>query len=90
MGQAREFPRTLLGARVLERRLALGLAQWEVADRAGIRQGMISNLEVGRTTQPWAKTLSRLAKALETTTDYLLGMDDSTGEKNGEDDLVHD
>lgn len=84
------FSPGIVGQRMRERRIALAIPQWEVADRAGVTQAMVSALETGRCKEPWGKTLVRLATALDTTADYLLGMDDFKGDKNVEDDMVHD
>lgn len=58
--------------RVRARRLRLGLCQEEVADIVGVARTTIANLESGRfcTSVP---RLVDLARALQTTPDYLLG-----------------
>lgn len=83
------FSPGIVGQRMRERRVSLAIPQWEVADRAGVTQAMVSALETGRCKEPWGKTLARLAKALDTTVDYLLGMDDLKGDKNAENGLGH-
>lgn len=61
--QARTF-RTLIGRRLRERRLALGLTQEEVAWEAGVAQGSISHYEQGKNEVPLAVLIS-LCRALQ-------------------------
>lgn len=61
--QARTF-RTVVGQRLRERRLALGMTQEEVAWDAGIAQGSISHYEQGRNEVPLAVLIS-LCEALQ-------------------------
>lgn len=64
-----------LAARLRARRLELGLTQEQVAERTGFSQRHVSSFEVG-TRIPTLPTLSRLARALETTEAELLqGLD---------------
>lgn len=60
--QTRTF-RTLIGQRLRERRLALGLTQEEVAWEAGVAQGSISYYEQGKNEVPLA-VLIALCRAL--------------------------
>ncbi|WP_304454602.1 pyridoxamine 5'-phosphate oxidase family protein [Nocardiopsis sp. YSL2] len=63
-----------LGRRVAQRRSELGLTQEEVAERAGMAPGFVAYLE----THPpllTKRALYRLAGALHTSTDHLLGAD---------------
>jgi len=53
----------LIGQAVRERRLALGLSQTEVADRAGMTQPALSRLEAGGAV-PTIPVLERIAAAL--------------------------
>lgn len=55
----------VIGQAVRERRLALGLSQAEVAERAGMSQPALSRLEAGGTV-PTISVLERIAVALET------------------------
>lgn len=60
------------GERLTARRLALGLTQQAVADRAGMSRNYIGNLERGvKGMHPNAYTLAALAEALQTTMDAL-------------------
>ena len=61
--QARTF-RTLIGQRLRERRLALGLTQEEVAWEAGVAQGSISHYEQGKNEIPLG-VLIELCRALK-------------------------
>jgi transcriptional regulator with XRE-family HTH domain len=54
----------LLGQRVYDRRVELGLSQVELAERAGMTQPQVSRLETGGVT-PTLTLLRRLAKALD-------------------------
>lgn len=61
-----------LGARLTERRLALGLTQRAVADAAGIsplRLGHLERDDYGNLCTAW--TLAGLARALDTSMDWL-------------------
>lgn len=55
-------------------RVALELTQEEVAERAGISAPFYARIERGQTI-PSTPTLARLAKALDTDADVLLGLD---------------
>ena len=63
-----------LGQRVLERRLALGLSQGELADRTNgkIDQTGISRIERGATEEPRILTVAAIARALGCTLDDLI------------------
>jgi transcriptional regulator with XRE-family HTH domain len=61
--------------RIRDRRKTLGLSQEELAALVGTNQTQISRYEVGEN-DPTGETLAALAKALQTTTDYLLGLTD--------------
>jgi len=67
---AREFealePEYQLARSILERRLAKGLSQRELAARAGTKQPVISRLESG-SARPSLTLLQRVAKALDAT-----------------------
>ena len=61
-----------LGTRIAARRTSLGMSQEYLAELIDSTQRQISKYENG-INQPTAEVLSRLADALQTTTDYLLG-----------------
>lgn len=61
--ETRNF-RKLIGQRLRERRLALGLTQEEVAWEAGVAQGSISYYEQGKNEVPLAVLIS-LCRALQ-------------------------
>lgn len=56
--------RNLFGKRVRERRLALGLTQQELADRAGLHRSYIGEIELGRRNVT-LKSAVKIAKALQ-------------------------
>ncbi len=64
-----------LGRRLRERRLAVGLTQGDLADRAGVSRALIGALERGRH-MPAADAALRLARQLDTTVERLF--DDGT------------
>jgi SOS-response transcriptional repressor LexA len=63
MANKRDFAK-LVGARIRERREALGLEQWELAKRCGWSQSRISNYERGKRL-PIREAIRTLARALE-------------------------
>ncbi len=56
-------------------RKALGLSQEELAKKAGVTGRTIQNYELGTRKPQHIEIVSRLATALETTVEYLLGND---------------
>ena len=56
-------------------RLDRGLSQGQLARHLGVGQSWISDLECGRQRGLAAATVFRLALALDTSADYLLGLD---------------
>ncbi len=79
------FPQRLQALRSLR-----GLNQEELAKRAGLQATAISHFETG-TRKPSFDNLRRLADALETTVDYLMGRtDDPTGSGIEGDQLFRD
>lgn len=61
-----------IGARVLARREELGLAEWQVATLAGVSDGCISLIEIGRST-PCSAIVLPLCRALGMTPNDLFG-----------------
>src|SRR5690606_12053633 len=61
-----------LGRRIAHHRARLGLTREQVAERAGVSPGYIEYLEESPG-QPTAETIARLADALQTTREDLLG-----------------
>ena len=57
----------LLGGLVRARRARLGLTQEELAERAGLSERTLRNLEGGRIRRPYPDTIRRLVDALELT-----------------------
>ncbi len=64
-----------LGKRVQAARLAAGLSQGQLAERAGIAQAAISRIERGETVEPGVFVVAALARALDTTMDELVSGD---------------
>lgn len=54
----------MFGKRVRERRLALGLTQQELADRAGLHRSYIGEIELGRRNVT-LKSAAKIAKVLQ-------------------------
>jgi len=65
-------PKNLFPQRLQALREKRGLSQEELAKRAGLQATAISHFETG-TRKPSFDNLRRLADALETTVDYLMG-----------------
>ena len=63
----------MLGKRIRDLRKGLGITQAKLASRCGTDQSTISRIERGDAGDLRAKTLAKLATALHTTTDSLLG-----------------
>lgn len=61
--------------RLKDRRIALGLSQLDLEERSGVSQNSISRYESGGS-EPTAEGLRRLARALEVSIDWLLGLTD--------------
>ena len=62
-----------LGERLLILRRRLGLTQKELAQAAGLNTNTIARLEQGDMKDLGGQSVLKLARALGTTTDYLLG-----------------
>ena len=65
-----------IGDRIRARRQDLGWTQEELARRLGVRQNVISRLESGTVKSPSVLLIRRLARTLNVTADYLVGMYD--------------
>ncbi len=78
MGE-RELSREF-GYRVMRRRMALGMNQKTLAERTGVRQGLVSRLEKGENVSMKFEKLVLLAEVLSTSVDYLLARTDDAGE----------
>lgn len=64
----------MLSQRIRAARLAQKMSQVELASAIGVTKQSISNWE-NDNIQPSVDMLARISKALSTTTDYLLGLD---------------
>ena len=58
---------------VREKRIEMGLSQLELSKRANVPQGVLSDIESGKTKAPRIDTLMKIADALETTIADLIG-----------------
>jgi transcriptional regulator with XRE-family HTH domain len=65
----------MFSKRLKDMREARGLSQTELGDRVGLSKQQIYRYEQGRG-EPDASTLTKLAKELEVSADYLLGLVD--------------
>ena len=75
-----EARRKEFGRRVRRKRMAMGIMQVELAQRSGLPQTQISKIEGGQYQSMNLTALVQLARALHTSTDYLLGESDEAGE----------
>lgn len=67
-----------LGRRIEERRKAIGISQAELARRVGIRQSTMNSLINGNSRT--SRSIVELARELQTTTTYLMGLSDDPAE----------
>ena len=71
---------TLFSERLKKARKENGFLQRELAEMLGVRQGSYTHWKTG-TREPNFKKLVLLAKYLEVSTDYLLGVTDVKGDR---------
>lgn len=64
IAQMKSEIRKLVGRRVRERRLKLGLTQQELADRAGLHRSYLGDIELGRRNVT-IESIAKIARALE-------------------------
>jgi transcriptional regulator with XRE-family HTH domain len=76
--------RTLLGKAIRARRASLGISQEELANRAGLHQTYVSDVERGQR-NPSLSTVEKLARALEVS---IASLFDESAAGNGGDNLV--
>lgn len=62
----------MIGARIKETRKKLNLTQTELAEKAGVTRMTVVKLENGITADVSANTIVKIARALGTSTDYIL------------------
>jgi len=67
-----------LGERLRHLRTLRGWSQRELAERAGVRQALISQLESGKQRDTTSANVRKLALALSCTVDYLTGYNGSS------------
>lgn len=70
-----------IGKRLLKLRKENGLTQQQVADRVWVSKAMISSYELG-SRAPSYDVLIKLAKLFGVSTDYLLGVEETTSGEN--------
>ena len=63
-----------IGERLRQFRQQAGLTQKQLEERSGVPQNTISRIEIGSVQEMSTKTLIGLARALQVSTDILLGM----------------
>src|SRR5262249_28933667 len=68
-----------LSERLRQLRKQRGLTQKHLEARSGVPQNTISRIEIGSVQDISTKTLIGLARALQVTTDCLLGLDEPAG-----------
>ena len=68
-----------LGERVHLLRRRVGWTQRELGEAAGINANTIARIERSDVKDPGGQIVARLARALGTTTDYLLGLSEESG-----------
>ncbi len=70
-----DFNMEKTGLRIKELRTVFGLSQKALAERIGVAQNTLTQYEKG-TSKISLDVLVKLAQILETSTDYLLGLED--------------
>jgi transcriptional regulator with XRE-family HTH domain len=68
-----------IGERIRRRRMSMGLIQKTLAERTHMPQAHISHFERGQFETINPEKLIALASALQTTTDFLLGLSEDAG-----------
>lgn len=76
-----------IGDRIKELRTTYGITQVQLAEEAGISRSVISQYE-SNLVEPTATVVAKLALALNTSTDYLLGLEDDFGIKVDSKELI--
>ena len=73
---------TPLGRNLKAARGRLGLTQTELSLKATVSIGVVARLETCETANPHAGTIAKLAEALDTTVDVLMGYESASPEAN--------
>ncbi len=71
----------MMGERIRDARTAAGMTQEQLAAAAGLKQFHISRIERGDIKDVLGDTLARLAKALNVSADYLLGLTEEESDR---------
>jgi transcriptional regulator with XRE-family HTH domain len=83
-GMSQVHPKTVLQRRLEERMMAAGEKPAPLATRLKLSDSFIRDILRGKTRSPRAESLEKLASALGTTSDYLLGKSDQAEVERGE------
>lgn len=73
----------IVGRRIRRLRIERGLTQQELASRAGINQGYLSEIERGKDYELGADKLARIAGVLDTNVEYLMARTDDARPPEG-------
>jgi transcriptional regulator with XRE-family HTH domain len=68
----------ILGQRLRQIRRAKDLTQQDLEQKSGVHYTTISRIETGDSTHVYAETVRELAKALDVSIDYLMGLQETT------------
>ena len=72
------------GDRIRQARIANGMTQEELADKLGVKFGVISKYETGRVKNLKRETIAALAEILDVKPSWLMCMDDDNMELRGQ------
>lgn len=72
------------GDRIKKARMAKGMTQEELADKLGVKFGVISKYETGRVKNLKRETIAALAEILDVKPSWLMCMDDENMELRGQ------
>ena len=73
----------IISERIRQKRKAKGLTQAELADALGMSEMTVRRWEGGKSS-PWLEEISMLSRELETSADYLMGLDGNVKSENKE------
>ncbi|OLN21431.1 transcriptional regulator [Domibacillus antri] len=70
-----EEQKKLMGMRIKQKRLGIGLSQEEMSEKLGMKRTNIANYEAGRVVPP-GNVLMAMSQLFKVSTDYILGLSD--------------